>query len=93
MDDIFHEVGGSCNHGEFSDSRYAIMFKPGNHHVNVKVGYYTQVLGLGESPKDTTLSNLYSPDGCSDPHHGALCSFWRSAENVQLNGHTTWSVS
>lgn len=93
VDDIFHEVGGNGNHGEFSDSRYAILFKPGYHHVNVRVGFYTQVMGLGDSPKDVTLSNLHSPDGSTDPHHGALCNFWRSAENVQMNGRTIWSVS
>jgi len=69
------------------------MFKPGNHHVSVKVGFYTQVLGLGDKPKDTTISGLFSPDGSSNPHHGALCNFWRSAENLQLNGKVTWSVS
>lgn len=69
------------------------MFKRGNHHVNVRVGYYTQVMGLGESPKDTTLSNLHSPQGCNNPHNGALSSFWRSAENLQMNGQTTWAVS
>lgn len=57
------------------------MFKPGNHHVNVKVGYYTQVMGLGETPKDTTISGLYSPDGANG-NGGSLASFWRSAENL-----------
>lgn len=61
--------------------------------MNVKVGFYTQVMGLGNTPKDVTLSSLQSPDGSSNPHNGALCNFWRSAENVQVNSHTIWSVS
>lgn len=93
VDDIFHEMGGNGFHGQWSDSRYAIMFKPGNHHVNVRVGFYTQVLGLGETPKDVTVSGLGSPDGSSDPHHGALANFWRAAENMQVNSHVVWSVS
>ena len=58
VDDIFHDVGGSCDHGQWSDNRYVVMFKKGNHHVNVRVGYYTQILGLGDKPTDVTLSSL-----------------------------------
>ena len=41
VDDIFAENGGDDNHGQWSDSRYAVMFKRGNHSVDVKVGFYT----------------------------------------------------
>jgi hypothetical protein len=38
--------------------RYAILFKPGNYSgVNVRVGYYVQVLGLGETPDIVTFSS------------------------------------
>ena len=65
------------------------MFKKGSHHVNVRVGYYTQILGLGDKPTDVTLSSLSSPEGCGN----SLCNFWRGAENLQLNSHTKWAVS
>ena len=93
VDAVWHEMGSSgCNHGQWSDSRYALMFKPGNHACNVNVGYYTQVVGLGESPSDTVLANLYSPDGCGN----ALCNFWRGVENVEVGhgqGNVPWHVS
>ena len=91
IDDVWHEMGGECNHGQWSDSRYALMFKPGSHACNVNVGYYTQVIGLGTTPSDTVLANLYSPDGCGN----ALCNFWRSVENIEVNGqgNVPWHVS
>ena len=66
MDAIFAENGGDGVHGEFSDSRYAIMFKRGQHDVRVKVGFYTQVLGLGDSPSDVTIADIYSPNGSTN---------------------------
>ena len=93
VDAVFHDNGGDGSHGQWSQNRYAIMFKPGTHNVNVRVGYYTQVVGLGETPKDTTLRGLDSPDGNSNPHNGALSNFWRAAENLQVNSHVRWSVS
>lgn len=37
---------------EFTDRRYAILFKPGHYNLDVRVGYYTQVAGLGRSPQE-----------------------------------------
>lgn len=45
-------------HGQFSKNRYALFFEPGVHNVNVDVGYYVTVHGLGRAPTDTTLNNL-----------------------------------
>ena len=50
VDDIYAENGGNGVHGQFSASRYAVLFKRGTHAVNVKVGFYTQIIGLGDSP-------------------------------------------
>ena len=41
VDAIFAENGGNKVHGEFSNSRYAVMFKKGYHNVNVNLGFYT----------------------------------------------------
>ena len=92
VDEVWHEMGGYCDHGQWSDSRYALMFKPGNHQCNVNVGYYTTVIGLGSLPTDTTLSALYSPDGCN----AATANFWRSVDNVQFGfqqSNVPWHVS
>jgi len=82
-------MGGqsSCDNGQFSNSRYALFFKPGNHNCNVNVGFYTQVLGLGTTPSSTVLANLYSPDSCGN----ALDNFWRGVENVEI-GHAQTNV-
>jgi len=68
------------------------MFKPGNYACNVNVGYYTQVIGLGASPKDTILSNIYASDDCGK----ALDNFWRGVENVEVHSdynNVMWHVS
>ena len=55
-----------ANHGEFSTARYAFLFKPGSYSVDVPVGFYTQVLGLGASPDDVTFTGakgVYCEEG------------------------------
>ncbi|MBA3815923.1 MAG: hypothetical protein H0X29_05285, partial [Parachlamydiaceae bacterium] len=73
----------------FGDQHYALLFKPGIYHVDVKVGYYTQVLGLGGSPDDVTIIGAVRTE--DDPNTqpvdqgpGALNNFWRSIENVSI---------
>ena len=71
------------NNGQFSTDRYAFLFKPGQYNVDVPIGYYTSVYGLGASPNDV---NFTSPRGVHSEEGdysigGALSSFWRSAEN------------
>ena len=96
IDAVWHENGGinNGNHGQWSSHRYALMFTQGHHQVNVNVGFYTQVLGLGATPTDTTLANFWSPNNSST----ALCNFWRGVENIGLGnepkyGNTLWAVS
>jgi len=77
---------------EFSDSRYALFFKPGNHQCSVNIGYYTYLYGLGEEPSDTVIRDLYSPDNCGK----ALTNFWRGVENAEFGhgqGTIPWHVS
>jgi len=92
---VYAENGGHTppNNGQFSNSRYAFLFKPGNHNVVVNVGYYTSVIGLGASPTETQITTLRCEDGdFNDYKTGALDNFWRSAENIQT-GNTLWAVS
>lgn len=84
------------NHGQFSNQRFAFLFKPGNYHVDVPVGYYTQVIGLGQSPEDVTFDSdkgVYSNASNQDDQHGSLSTFWRSAENFRQRGNMLWAVS
>lgn len=69
------------------------MFKSGQHETKVRVGFYTQVLGLGEAPDQTAVANLTVPNGSKSHTLGALCNFWRGAENLEVSTNVTWAVS
>lgn len=88
-------MGGKVpdTNGQFSSSRYALFFEPGVHDVNVDVGYYVTVHGLGRAPADTTLNNLQCLNLSFNTDLGALDTFWRSAENVRIPKNMTWAVS
>ena len=84
VDAVYTQNGGHSpedNHGQWSDARFAILFQPGNHTLNVNVGYYTSIIGLGKAPKDTQISNVICENGSFNYKNGALSNFWRSAEN------------
>jgi len=91
---VYNENGGRKDNGQFSPERYALLFMPGRYDVEVPVGYYTQVLGLGESPTDTVFTSdkgVFSEEGVFDIKDGALDSFWRGAENFQTNAKHLWT--
>jgi len=96
--DIFAINGGSPDLGQWSDKRYALLFLPGTHEYDVNVGYYTSVIGLGESPDDTIIGNsngggvICQEGNLEDFTIGALNTFWRSAENFRTepNGNQGW---
>lgn len=78
---------------QFGEERYAFLFKPGNYgektNVDVKVGYYTQVLGLGETPDAVVITGAVRTQDAipkDDPGNGpgALNNFWRGAENLAV---------
>jgi hypothetical protein len=81
---------------EMGTERYALLFKPGVYGsaadpLIVKVGYYTEVAGLGRNPGDVTINghvDVYNrclaPDNCI-----ALNNFWRSMSNLTINVTST----
>ena len=82
---------------QFGTNRYAYFFKPGNYNLDVQVGFYMQVLGLGKSPDDVDITGAVRSKA---PWRGgnATVNFWRSAENLSvtpaLDQHTNiWAVS
>lgn len=93
VDAAYKLNGGQTDNGQFSDSRFAFLFKPGSYDVEVPVGYYTQVVGLGQSPTDVVFT---SPKGvhCEEQNYdvkkGALNTFWRSAENFHTDADYNW---
>lgn len=91
-DEIQKKINSIYNqqlNNHFGDEHYALLFKPGLYHLDVKVGYYTQVLGLGRSPDDVTIIGAVRTQ--DDPQTqpvdngpGALNNFWRAVENVSI---------
>ncbi len=71
-------------YNQFGTERYAIFFKPGHYNnLDVDLGFYTQVLGLGQSPDDVTIAGNLHSDGIL-PNYNATINFWRSAENLAV---------
>jgi len=94
LDDIYAKQEAN----QFGKNRYAIYFLPGEYDdsVEVHVGFYMQVAGLGIKPTDTSISKL----AClarwlsDDPsNYNATCNFWRSVENMEMRSNTVWAVS
>ena len=79
---------------QFGPARNALLFLPGAYNVDVPVGYYTQVLGLGASPDNVNITGgLHAGPGRGN---AALVTFWRAAEGLTVtpsNGVMQWAVS
>ena len=80
---------------EFGAERDALLFLPGEYHVDVPVGFYTEVIGLGASPDAVHIvGNVHSD--ASLPHNNATCTFWRGVEGFSVTptgGTMQWAVS
>jgi hypothetical protein len=80
---------------EMGTQRYAFLFKPGTYGtaetpLQVKVGYYTEISGLGASPSDVVINgkvevyNRCLADGGTG-NCLALVNFWRTLSNLSIN--------
>jgi hypothetical protein len=83
---------------EMGTQRYAYLFKPGTYGtaenpLQLKVGYYTEVAGLGASPTDVVINgkievyNRCLADGGTS-NCLALVNFWRTLSNLSLTINT-----
>ena len=91
----FDAIHAQQVNNEMGTDRYALLFKPGvygseTEPLQLKVGYYTEVAGLGASPADVTINGkieVYNRclevGGTSNCH--ALVNFWRTLSNLSLN--------
>src|SRR5450432_945398 len=68
---------------QFGTSRYAYFFKPVQYALDVKVVYYMQVLGLGQSPDDVVITGAVRSKADLGSGNATL-NFWRSAENLAI---------
>src|SRR5260370_20738031 len=80
---------------QFGSQRNALLFEPGQYNVNIPIGFYTQVLGLGASPDDVTIIGNVHADPTL-PNNNATQTFWSAAEGFSVNpstGTLQWAVS
>ena len=80
---------------EFGDARSALLFKPGTYDVDARVGFYTQLAGLGLSPDDVVIRGGVRADA-RWKNGNATLNFWRIAENMSVipaGGFGRWAVS
>jgi hypothetical protein len=80
---------------EMGTQRYAFLFEPGTYGtaeqpLQIKVGYYTEIAGLGASPTDVVINgkvevyNRCLDDGGTS-NCLALVNFWRTLSNLSIN--------
>ena len=80
---------------QFGSERYALIFLPGEYKVDVPVGYYTHVLGLGATPDKVHITGNVHSDATL-PKDNATCTFWKTAEGFSVTptgGTMQWAVS
>jgi len=91
-----YQMLGSSSAGQFSPGRVAFLFKPGAYTVDIPIGYYTSVLGLGLSPDDVSITGDVRSDAALGGGN-ATCNFWRSVENFSVTptvaGRMKWAVA
>ncbi len=91
---------------EMGTTRYALLFEPGTYGsdtnpLDVPVGYYTEVDGLGQDPSGVVINGGVTAIGMNGS--GALDIFWRSVSNLTIHvvptadnchtGNEMWAVS
>jgi hypothetical protein len=80
---------------EFGPERSALLFLPGSYNVDIPIGFYTQVLGLGTSPDSVQITGNVHSDAAAR-NNNATTTFWRAAENfcvAPTGGVMKWAVS
>ncbi|MGA7224895.1 MAG: hypothetical protein WBX16_18690 [Candidatus Acidiferrales bacterium] len=88
-------VYATQEHNEFGQQRNALLFLPGDYSVDVPVGFYTEVIGLGASPDATRIAGNVHVDANLE-HNNATTTFWRAAEGLSIKpagGTMQWAVS
>ncbi|HEY6400593.1 MAG TPA: discoidin domain-containing protein, partial [Blastocatellia bacterium] len=79
---------------QFGAPRTAMLFKPGAYNVDIPIGFFTHIIGLGAFPDDVTISNVHSDAVL--PNFNSTQNFWRGVENFSVTppgGGMKWAVS
>ena len=81
---------------EFNENRFALLFKPGKYNLDIKVGYYMHIIGLGENPEDVIITGAVRSKS-TQKSGNVLTNFWREAENLTViptvEPANVWGVS
>ena len=87
----------SSRGSEFTTKRFALLFKPGEYDLDIRVGYYMQVAGLGESPEDVLIRGAVRSNSRRSGGGHVLTNFWRAVENLTVipasDSTNVWGVS
>ena len=95
MQEQIDKVYATQQNNQFGPARNALLFTPGDYKVDIPIGYYTQVLGLGASPDSIHITGNVHSDATL-PRNNATCTFWKAAEGFSVTptgGAMKWAVS
>ena len=94
MQEKIDKIWAVQGNNQFGSERNALLFLPGSYQLDISIGFYTQVLGLGTSPDQVTIAGNVKAGPARG--NGALVTFWRGAEGFSVtptNGVMQWAVS
>ena len=95
MQSRINTIFSQQQNSQFGTGRFAILFKAGSYNLDIPVGYYTEVRGVGALPDQVTINGQVHSDPAL-PNNSALVNFWRGVENfavVPPGGGMQWAVS
>ena len=95
MQERIDKVYAVQQNNQFGPARNAFLFAPGDYKLDIPIGYYTQVLGLGASPDSVHITGNVHSDATL-PRNNATCTFWKAAEGFSVTptgGTMKWAVS
>ena len=95
MQERIDKVYATQQNNQFGPARNAFLFAPGEYKLDIPIGYYTQVLGLGASPNSVHITGNVHSDATL-PRNNATCTFWKAAEGFSVTptgGPMKWAVS
>ena len=95
MQERIDKVYAAQQNNQFGPARNALLFAPGDYKLDIPIGYYTQVLGLGATPDSVHITGNVHSDATL-PRNNATCTFWKAAEGFSVTptgGTMKWAVS
>jgi len=99
MQSAIDKAYATQQHSEFGSGRYAFLFAPGEYKLNLPVGFYTEVLGLGATPDAVHIRGNVRSDAAGR-NDNATTTFWRAMQGfavTPLDGPAVntmqWAVS